>query len=156
MTRKEAVDFVLKQLVLRTPRDRIIAVLSQQTNMPWTEAEKFIKQVETENPITVSRQNIFLTLISSIFSIAMGAFLLILGMIYLLNFFHISVFPNFYFSPPNPIVVRSIRTTIVAQLVQWFIDSLFGRILIVLVGAGFLISGLIGLLQTVKSWSGKK
>lgn len=65
MNKQEATNFVISELGKHHQRNDIIQKLCEATSMNWSQAEKFIQQVEVQHRSTIaSKQSPLITLIS--------------------------------------------------------------------------------------------
>ena len=75
MDQEQAREFVIRQLGRHNPKNDIITYLCEQGGMNWSEAEKFVKEVEFENSSEIAlKQSPLIVLLGSI--ILLGGILL--------------------------------------------------------------------------------
>lgn len=56
MNQPEATDFVIRELGKHHSKNDIIEKLCESSGMNWSEAEKFVRQVEVENQSAIARK----------------------------------------------------------------------------------------------------
>ena len=123
MNQQEATDLVIRELGKLRPRNDIIQKLCEATSMDWTQAEKFLKQVETQNKSLIARkQSPMITVIG------IGMILAGLGLCIYIFYETLQGYIIFFLSFPVPYL---------------------GNITYFLIGAAMIGGGLIGTWDTI-------
>jgi hypothetical protein len=87
MNNEELTDLIIKELSKHHERKEIARKVCEQSNLNWSEAERLIEQVETQNKRTIAgRQSPFLIFLS-IATLILGLGLLAYNMQFLIHFF---------------------------------------------------------------------
>lgn len=56
MNEQEAIDFVIRELGKHHPKNDIIQKLCESNSMNWNQAEKFVRQIESQNSSLIAQK----------------------------------------------------------------------------------------------------